>query len=91
MVRPSNLYIGDDGVSHSINYYKSANSPRDNCASMPRGFTGFFLLNVIHGGNSTLSVILVGVPNESKSAASTSIAVLNHNLVVENSIEWLAN
>ena len=38
------------------------------------------LLDVVHGLDGLLGVILVGVTDETESAAPTSVTVLNHNL-----------
>lgn len=39
------------------------------------------LLNVVHGTDGLLSIVLVGVPNEAKSTAATSVAILDNHLL----------
>lgn len=51
---------------------------------------GYLLLDVVHGSDSSLGVILVSVADESKSTAPTSVAIFNHNLIITRTVSKLA-
>lgn len=74
MVRPSNLSMRKCSVSFCGKTRHQA-SGKD---------TRFLLLDVVHRGNSSLGVIFIGVADESKSTASASVAIFDHNLVATN-------
>ena len=52
----------------------------ESCVQEERGQAGLHLLDVVHGLDGLLGIILVGVTDEAESTAPTSVTVLNHNL-----------
>lgn len=83
MVRPSNLWIEKRAKSVDATFYLhvSRHLRRSGQSDQETLVVGIFLLDVVHGGDGSLGIIFVGVANKSESTASTSVTVLDHNLV----------
>jgi len=71
MVRPSNLAWGVSTRTLQSTCWLSESRWR---------WRNHVLLNVVHGRYGLLSIILVGVANETESSAAASVAVLHHHL-----------
>ena len=71
MVRPSNLAWGVSTRTLQSTCWLSESRWRR---------SSHVLLNVVHGRYGLLSIILVGVTNETESSAAASVAVLHHHL-----------
>lgn len=70
MARPSNL---TRNVSYCPVIVAAAQLER---SSSWKGF----VLDIVHGGNSLLRIILLGVADKSEATAAAGIAILDHNL-----------